>query len=107
MAADARPLGTGPSLPFVLLGVGAGKRVRLMQAARQDLGLPPAIVVEWRDWLVRATLLEAALARPCVFKIEAPGDDPSLHYLLLQEGCQLLGRVPTCGCSMRHTNCCS
>lgn len=78
-------------LPFVLLGVGAGKRVRLMQAARAALGLAPARLVEWRDWLARPALLEAALARPCVLKIESPGDDPGLHYALLQDGCQALG----------------
>ena len=78
-------------LPFVLLGVGSGKRVRLMQMARQELGLPPATLVEWRDWLAQPELLDAALSRPCVLKIESPGDDPALHYRLVQEGCQVLG----------------
>lgn len=83
----------GEGLPFVLLGVGSGKRVRLMQMARQELGLPPATLVEWRDWLSQPALLDAALSRPCVFKIESPGDDPSLHYRLLQDGCQVLGQA--------------
>lgn len=78
-------------LPFVLLGAGAGKRVRLMQAARAALGLPPAQLVEWRDWLAQPALLDAALARPCVLKIESPGDDPGLYYALLQDGCRALG----------------
>jgi glutathione synthase/RimK-type ligase-like ATP-grasp enzyme len=77
-------------LPFVLLGVGAGKRVRLMQLARQNMGLPPAILVEWHDWLARPDVLAAALSRPCVFKIESPGDDPALHFQLVQLGCQSL-----------------
>lgn len=77
-------------LPFVLLGVGGGKRVRLMQQARAALGLPPAALVEWREWLVQPALLDAALARPCVLKIESPGDDPMLHYRLLQDGCLAL-----------------
>ncbi len=84
-------LAKGERLPFVLLGVGAGKRVRLMQAARQGLDLAPATVVEWADWLAQPALLEAALLRPCVFKIESPGDDPALHYRLVQAGCQVLG----------------
>lgn len=77
---------------FVLLGVGAGKRVRLTQAARAALGLAPARVVEWRDWLAQPALLEAALARPCILKIESPGDDPGLHHILLQAGCEALGQ---------------
>jgi glutathione synthase/RimK-type ligase-like ATP-grasp enzyme len=81
-------------LPFVLLGVGAGKRVRLMQAARAALGLPPARLVEWREWMAQPALLDAALARPCVLKIESPGDDPGLHYALLNEGCLALGHAP-------------
>jgi glutathione synthase/RimK-type ligase-like ATP-grasp enzyme len=79
--------------PFVLLGVGAGKRVRLMQAARVALALPPARLVEWRDWLAQPALLDVALARPCVLKIESPGDDPGLYYTLLKEGCQALGEA--------------
>jgi glutathione synthase/RimK-type ligase-like ATP-grasp enzyme len=79
------------SLPFVLLGVDAGKRVRLMQAARASLGLPPARLVEWGAWLAQPALLDAALAQPCVLKIESPGDDPALHYALLKEGCDALG----------------
>jgi glutathione synthase/RimK-type ligase-like ATP-grasp enzyme len=84
-------LRSASKLPFVLLGVGAGKRVRLMQAARATLGLPPAQLVEWRDWLAQPAVLDAALARPCVLKIESPGDDPGLYYALLKQGCQALG----------------
>ena len=79
------------SLPFVLLGVGSGKRVRLMQAARQQLGLAPAVLIEWSRWLAQPALLEAALAQPCEFKIESPGDDPALHHQLVREGAQALG----------------
>ncbi|MCD2519177.1 STM4014 family protein [Massilia sp. G4R7] len=81
----------GAVLPFVLLGVGAGKRVRLMHAARAALGLAPAQVIEWRDWLARPALLDAAVARPCVLKIESPGDDATLHHALLTNGCAALG----------------
>jgi glutathione synthase/RimK-type ligase-like ATP-grasp enzyme len=85
-------MGARENVPFVLLGAGLGKRVRLMQSARQQLGLPPAILVEWRDWLAQPALLDAALSHPCTFKIESPGDDPALHYRFLQEGCQLNGQ---------------
>src|SRR5450830_507344 len=65
-----------------------------MQAARAQLRLPPAQVLEWRDWLRQPSLLDAALAQPGVFKIEPPGDDPAAHLHLLQDGCRLLGRQP-------------
>lgn len=65
-----------------------------MQAARAQLRLPPAQVLEWRDWLVQPALLEDALCQPGLFKIEPPGDDPAAHRLLLQAGCRLLDRPP-------------
>lgn len=80
-------------LPLVLLGVAGGKRVKLMQAARQSLGLAPARVVEWSAWLDQPLLLEQALANPCIFKIESPGDDGPLHRRLLQDGCDALGQA--------------
>ncbi len=101
MAADGGHTALHESLPFVLLGVGAGKRVRLMQVARAALGLAPARLVEWREWLAQPSLLDDVLARPCVLKIESPGDDPSLHYALLKDGCETLGlaapRLPAHG----------
>lgn len=93
MVLEGQRTGAREGLPFVLLGVGAGKRVRMMQMARQELGSAPATLVEWRDWLAQPALLDAALARPCMLKIESPGDDPSLHYRLLQDGCRLLGQA--------------
>lgn len=75
-----------------MLAVGAGKRVRLMQAARDALGLPAAVVLEWTAWLDRPDSLAPLLAQPCVFKIESPGDDPLLYFRLLQQGCVALGR---------------
>ena len=83
---------------MLLLAVGASKRVRLLQAARSQLGLPPAELIEWRDYLAQPSLLEAALARkyschqPCYCKIEPPGEDPVAHQRLLQDGCEILQR---------------
>lgn len=77
---------------MLLLATSGSKRVRLMQAARAQLRLPPAQVLEWRDWLARPALLEEALRQPCLFKIEPPGDDPAAHLRLLHDGCQRLGR---------------
>jgi hypothetical protein len=79
---------------LTLLATQGSKRVRLMQAARAQLRLPPAQVLEWRDWLAQPTLLEHALRQPGLLKIEPPGDDPAAHRLLLQVGCRLLGRPP-------------
>lgn len=80
--------------PLTLLATQGSKRVRLMQAARAQLRLPPAHVLEWRDWLAQPALLEAALRQPGRLKIEPPGDDPAAHLLLLQAGWRLLERPP-------------
>ena len=79
---------------MLLLATSGSKRVRLMQAARAQLRRPPAQVLEWRDWLAQPTLLEDALRRPCLFKIEPPGDDPAAHLRLLHDGCRQLDRAP-------------
>ncbi len=75
---------------LILLGVAAGKRVRLQQAARAALGLAPAQVLDWRAWLAQPDLLQqavdAAQRRPCVLKIDAPGEDAEVHHQLLQMG---------------------
>ena len=83
-----------PSTAMVLLATGDSKRVRLLQAARAQLGLPPARLLEWRDWLDRPALLDAALKQPSLFKIEPPGDDAAAHLHLLRAGCRLLDRPP-------------
>ena len=77
---------------MLLLATQGSKRVRLMQAARAQLRLPPAQVLEWRDWLRQPALLEDSLRQTGLLKIEPPGDDPAAHLLLLQAGCRLLGR---------------
>lgn len=79
---------------LTLLATAGSKRVRLMQAARAGLQLPPAHVLEWRDYLRQPSLLNAALRQPGAFKIEPPGDDASAHLHLLQDGCRLLDRAP-------------
>ncbi|NVE01780.1 STM4014 family protein [Massilia sp. BJB1822] len=79
---------------MLLLAASGSKRVRLLQAARAQLGLPAARVLAWQDWLAQPALLELALAEPCLFKIEPPGDDPVAHLRLLREGCRLLARPP-------------
>jgi len=77
---------------MVLLATGGSKRVRLLQTARAQLGLPAARVVEWREWLEHPGLLDAPLDESCLFKIEPPGDDPLAHLWLLRDGCRLLDR---------------
>lgn len=79
---------------MLLLATSGSKRVRLMQAARAQLRLPAAQVLEWRDWLAQPAMLHEALRQPGILKIEPPGDDPAAHLLLLQAGCRLLGRAP-------------
>ena len=79
---------------MLLLATQGSKRVRLLQAARAHLRLPPAQVLEWRDWLRQPALFEDSLRQPGLLKIEPPGDDPAAHLLLLQAGCRLLERPP-------------
>ena len=82
---------------LILLATEGSKRVRLMQAARAQLGLPPAHVLAWRDYLRQPALLPAlldtAIVQPCAFKIEPPGDDPAAHWHLLAKGRRLQGRA--------------
>lgn len=82
-----------PQLPWVVLGTPGSKRSRGLQAARAALGLAPARIVEWQDWLLAPDMLTAALQEPCHFKIEPPGDDPRVHLHLLHAGCDMLGRA--------------
>ncbi|HEX8613966.1 MAG TPA: STM4014 family protein [Telluria sp.] len=89
-------------MPVVLLGVRGGKREKLLQAALVTLGQPAAEVVDWAEWLAQPALLTASLAlRPCVFKIDSPGDDARVHGLLMHAGCAALGgglpRLPDLG----------
>ncbi len=76
---------------LVVLGVASGKRIRLTQQARSQAGLPPAEVLEWRDWLAAPGRLGGLLERPCVFKMEPPGDDPAVQARLLADGCVVEG----------------
>ena len=48
---------------MTVLATAASKRVRLLQAARAQLGMPAARVLEWRDWLEQPSLLAQALDR--------------------------------------------
>lgn len=82
-------------LPWVVLGTSGSKRSRGLQAARAALGLEPARIVEWHDWLASAPLLAENLSEPCHFKIEPPGDDQRAHFRLMQDGCDLMNR-PRC-----------
>ena len=90
--------------PCVVLGVAASKRTRGLQAARAALGLPPARVVEWRDWLAEPGGLDDALAAGGRLKLEPPGDDVGAHASLLADGARRLGR-PACA-PLQHGELC-
>lgn len=97
-----------PALPWVVLGVRDSKRSTGLQAARHALGLPPATLVTWRDWLhnpnaltqhfectsALASSATTAATTACIFKIEPPGDDPEAHHHLMTLGCHLQGVPP-------------
>ena len=88
--------------PLFILGSASGKRVRLMQAARAAMGLPPAHVIEWRNWLDVPDCLDkffdhaiqSSSSQCSVLKIEPPGDDADVQHRLINSGCALLGRAP-------------
>ncbi|MFT3735248.1 MAG: STM4014 family protein [Rhodocyclaceae bacterium] len=91
----------------VVLGAATGKRLRLLQAARAQLGLPPAQVVDWAAWLDAPEILVRHLEQPCVFKIESPGDDPVAQHKLCVLGCRILGRdepAPIAHGELRNTD---
>lgn len=75
-----------------MLGTSGSKRSRGLQAAHAALGLAPARIVEWHDWLHADDVLARALQAPCHFKIEPPGDDPRVHLRVLHLGCDMLDR---------------
>jgi len=99
------PARGGPASPLVVLGVGASKRTRGLQAARAALGLPPARLVSWRDWLADPACLDAALAPGARVKIEPPGDDVEAHARLMHGGAQRLDR-PACA-PLQHGELCA
>ena len=101
----SRPARGGPASPLVVLGVGASKRTRGLQAARAALGLAPARLVSWRDWLADPACLDAALARGTRVKIEPPGDDAQAHARLVHAGAQRLDR-PACA-PLQHGELCA
>ncbi|XVJ70974.1 MAG: hypothetical protein HEQ39_16145 [Rhizobacter sp.] len=81
------------SLPWVVLGVPSSKRTQGLQLARARLGLAPARLVPWREWMASPRVLDDQLREPCVFKIEPPGDDEQVHHRLLTWGSQHIGHT--------------
>ncbi|MEK8034578.1 STM4014 family protein [Ideonella sp. DXS29W] len=92
-ANDRRPPGARFA-HWVVLGVAGSKRHRQVLASCERLGVPPPAWVAWADWLDRPAVLDEAIARPCVLKIEPPGDDPAVHHALITHGAHLLGLLP-------------
>lgn len=99
------PARGGPASPLVVLGVGASKRMRGLQAARAALGLAPARLVSWRDWLADPACLDAALAPGTRVKIEPPGDDVQAHARMMHAGALRLDR-PACA-PLQHGELCA
>lgn len=92
-APHSPPAAAAPAcaLHWVVLGVSGSKRSRGLRVACAQWGQAAPRIVEWAEWLARPSLLDEALASPCVFKIEPPGDDPRAHHRLMQQGAALLG----------------
>jgi glutathione synthase/RimK-type ligase-like ATP-grasp enzyme len=69
----------------VIVGHPGNRRVTLFQEALARRGLPPALVVAWRDLLAGQDLRWAADA-PTLVRVESPGQDFEVEKLLLALG---------------------
>ncbi len=79
-------------MTLVLLANPDHPRVSSMQAARQQRGCPPAIVVSYADWLSHPESLLQHLDKPCWLKLEAWGEHASVHQRLINLGATVLAQ---------------
>src|SRR5258708_22144904 len=74
---------------FVVIGNAGNRRVELFQHALKALGLPPAQLVLWRDFLKNFEVLDRILATvppDTVIRIESPEKDFEVERVLLAIG---------------------
>ncbi len=75
------------ALPWVVLAVAGGKRVRGLRAAWRQVGMATTLtVVDWADFLRDPLRLDAVLQQPCIFKIDTPGEDLHVQDALVARG---------------------
>ncbi|SFF28674.1 Glutathione synthase/RimK-type ligase, ATP-grasp superfamily [Paenibacillus algorifonticola] len=88
--------------PYLLIGNPGNKRTLGLQAARQKLGLPPAIVLPYSDLLNRSIHLGESIrqaatnsqpleGKPIIIRLEAPGENPLVERELIAWGAEFEG----------------
>lgn len=71
---------------FVVLGNPESPRIQYFQAALLHLGLAPATVIAYQDWLTTPHLLEQVLNPQTILRIESPGRNFAVEKLILAKG---------------------
>ena len=78
-----------PTRPFFVLGNPDCRRVERFQQAMAGLGLPPASVIAWTDFLEGRVMLPEILPSGAILRIESPGTLFETERMLLARGAEL------------------
>ncbi len=65
------------------------RRMRLFQTALENLGLPPAVLIPYEDYLDGKTRLTEILRPGDIFRIDSPGRNFAVERTLLRRGAQV------------------
>ncbi|WP_338552843.1 STM4014 family protein [Paenibacillus sp. KS-LC4] len=90
---------TASGQPYLLIGNPGNKRTLGLQAARQKLGLPPAIVLPYSNLLKRSAHLDEAIRQaainlqhieeaPIILRLDAPGENSLVERELIAWGAE-------------------
>ncbi|WP_299410684.1 STM4014 family protein [Acaryochloris sp. IP29b_bin.148] len=71
---------------FVVLGNPERPRIQYFQTALRQLGLAPATVIAYQDWLTQPHRLEHVLTPQTILRIESPGRNFTVEKLILAQG---------------------
>ncbi len=82
------PNNTAPRI-VTLANPGGDRRMRLFQAALENLGLPPAVLIPYEDYLAGKIRLSDVLQPGNIFRIDSPGRNFAVERALLRRGAQV------------------
>ncbi len=74
------------TLPFLLIGNPANRRVTMFQDALAAQGLPAARVIAWIDLVAGAGVLGGVAATPTIVRIDSAGEDDEVERALVRRG---------------------
>ncbi|NJK30246.1 MAG: hypothetical protein HC940_08895, partial [Acaryochloris sp. SU_5_25] len=74
--------------PFVILGNPDSPRIHSFQAALMGLGLAPAMVIAYQNWLTTPQILDQVLTPQSILRIESPGRNFLVEKLILARGAE-------------------